>query len=110
MKNSNSGDAMKVVGALVLGAAAGATLGVLFAPNKGSKTRENIAGGAKTISKNLKQKFQGELDALKKRASKEVKDFKKQASETEKLVENRVIDAKSNLEHKFSNAVETSKS
>ena len=56
MKNSSS--TTKVVGALVLGAAAGAALGVLFAPKKGSETRQDIADSAKKMSKNLKNKFQ----------------------------------------------------
>ncbi|UPT70746.1 MAG: YtxH domain-containing protein [Flavobacterium sp. JAD_PAG50586_2] len=55
MRNSST---TKVVGALVVGAAVGAALGVLFAPKKGSETRQDIADNAKKMSKNLKNKFQ----------------------------------------------------
>ena len=55
MKNSN--DAFKVIGALVLGAAAGAALGVLFAPKKGSETRQEIAENAKKMTKKLKKVY-----------------------------------------------------
>lgn len=66
----NSNNALKVVGSLVLGAATGAALGVLFAPHKGSKTRKNIAGTAKKMTKELKKKFKGEIKGLKNKADK----------------------------------------
>lgn len=56
MKNSN--DAMKVIGALVIGAAAGATLGVLFAPDKGTKTRKKFLNKGKNCINDLKNKFE----------------------------------------------------
>ena len=116
-----SSDTTKVVGALVLGAAAGAVLGVLFAPKKGSETRKDIADNAKKMSKNLKNKFQGQVDDFKKTASREVKELRKQADQAEKfieskagslrdVVENKVADAKSNLNHKVDNVVEAAKS
>lgn len=52
MKNSAN-----VIGALFLGMTVGAVLGVLFAPAKGSETRRKIAGGAKNVSDDLKNKI-----------------------------------------------------
>ena len=43
--------------ALLLGAAIGAGVGILFAPDKGSKTRENIKDGLDDMTDNLKNKF-----------------------------------------------------
>jgi len=47
---ANSG---KLVAAVLLGAAAGATLGVLFAPDKGSELRRRITSRASELGDNL---------------------------------------------------------
>ena len=91
MRNSNS--SMKVVSALVLGAAAGAAIGVLFAPKKGSETRQDLADNAKKAGKNLKDKFQGQVDEL-----------KNQVAKAERFIEDNVSDAKNNFEDRFSDA------
>lgn len=50
----------KVMGALLLGAAIGGGLGVLFAPHKGSKTRKRIMAKGSDMSDTIK----GKLDAF----------------------------------------------
>ena len=52
MSNTN-----KVLSALLIGAAAGAVLGILFAPDKGEETRERIAGSANDLADSLKEKL-----------------------------------------------------
>lgn len=100
----SSGDNMKVVGALVLGAAVGATLGVLFAPKKGSETRQNIADNAKKMGKNLKDKFQDQVDGLKSQVAKAEKFIEDNAENIKSNVEDRFADAKNNIESKVSSA------
>ena len=61
-------DSGKVIGALLVGALAGAALGILFAPNKGSKTRGRLIGGAKDLANDLKKKMKNEASALRNKA------------------------------------------
>jgi gas vesicle protein len=106
MKSSST---TKVVGALILGAAAGAALGVLFAPKKGSETRQDIADNAKKLSKNLKDKFQGQVDDLKNQVARAEKFLEDNISSVKGNAEDRLADAKSNVEHKIGNAVDRAK-
>lgn len=56
MKSSN------VLLGIIGGAAAGALLGILFAPEKGSKTRRRILDKSKDYADELKEKFDDLLD------------------------------------------------
>lgn len=47
----------KIITALAAGLAAGAILGVLFAPDKGSETRKKINEEGKKLADDLKEKF-----------------------------------------------------
>jgi gas vesicle protein len=62
----DSGNSIKLLGAVILGAAIGATLGVLYAPDKGTETRKKIAGGADLLTDSLKDKFNLLLEEAKK--------------------------------------------
>lgn len=59
MENSNNSG--KVIGALILGAAIGGVLGILFAPEKGAKTRKKLIGRGQDLTDAIKEKFNGLL-------------------------------------------------
>ena len=57
-------DNTKVVVALLAGLAAGAALGILFAPEKGDETRDKLAESLKNLGDSIKETAAAEIDNL----------------------------------------------
>lgn len=57
-------DSTKVVAALLAGIAAGAALGILFAPEKGSETRDKLNDALKNLGDAIKDRAAEEIDNL----------------------------------------------
>ncbi|HTB53489.1 MAG TPA: YtxH domain-containing protein [Ferruginibacter sp.] len=55
----------KILAAVLLGVAAGAIAGILFAPDKGSVTREKIKEAGEDLKNNLKEKVNEFVDSVK---------------------------------------------
>lgn len=68
METSNNNT--KLLGALLLGSAIGAGLGILFAPRKGSETRRKIMNKGNDLTDSLKDK----VDSVKEKANHFMKD------------------------------------
>jgi gas vesicle protein len=58
----NSGS--KVLLGVLAGAAAGAVLGVLFAPDKGPETRRRLSEGSRDVASSLKDRFSDLVDNI----------------------------------------------
>lgn len=61
----NSDATGKIVGALLIGAAIGGAMGILFAPDKGSETRKKLSGKTGDIAHLLQEKFEAFLEQAK---------------------------------------------
>lgn len=55
-------DNSKVIVALLVGVAAGAALGLIFAPEKGSETRDKLAESLKSLGNSIKETAAAEID------------------------------------------------
>ncbi|HMK06039.1 MAG TPA: YtxH domain-containing protein [Flavobacterium sp.] len=89
--SSNSGNAMF---ALLAGAAIGAVVGILYAPDKGTRTREKLREGFDDAKNNLKDKLENASDELKNR-------FSGASFDLEETYENLV----SNMSHKAEDVI-----
>ena len=57
-------DNTKVMVALLAGLAAGAALGILFAPEKGEETRDKLSESLKNLGDSIKETAAAEIDNL----------------------------------------------
>lgn len=88
MENVNNRGRL-ILGSLLAGAIVGGTLGVLFAPHKGTKTRKNIAKNVK----NTASKFKKEMDQ-------DGQYIKKKALDFENILEDKMSVATSSFKNK----------
>ena len=65
-QSNNTG---QILGALLVGAAIGGVLGVLFAPEKGSETRKSISSKGEELSGSIKDKFNDLISEIRKDAT-----------------------------------------
>lgn len=76
---SNTGQTLL---ALITGAAIGAGIGILYAPDKGSKTREKLSKEAKKAQKKLNKQIQETSSTLSDRAQRARISFEQKLNET----------------------------
>lgn len=81
----------KVLLGLVAGAAAGALLGILFAPEKGSVTRKKISDKGSDYADSIKEKFSDIIDDISDKydgAREDVSDFAKKGKDKKENAKN----------------------
>ncbi|MFD1258318.1 YtxH domain-containing protein [Mucilaginibacter terrae] len=79
-KEEGLGDGTKVVLALIAGLAAGAALGILFAPEKGAETRDKLSESLSNLSDTIKETAAAEIDKLSSLKTKVVDNIKTKIS------------------------------
>ncbi len=82
MESSNN--PRKIIGALLLGAAVGGALGILFAPDKGSRTRKKIRDKGDDLSDTMQEKLNDFFEEVKKEietVKEKANDFMKDGSD-----------------------------
>jgi gas vesicle protein len=72
----------------LIGAALGATAGILFAPDKGTATRKKIAKKAKEAGDNVKESVSEQYEDLKDFVSEKLSKMKKKMPDVEETVNN----------------------
>lgn len=80
-------DNTKTAIALLAGLAAGAALGLLFAPEKGSETRDKLSDSLKNLGDSIREKAAEEIDNLTELKEKIVNNIKTKVKEAESDLE-----------------------
>lgn len=101
-----SSNTQKTVLALLTGAAIGASLGILFAPDKGSKTREKIKDGFDDAKHNLKNKISKTSEDLRERFLKKKLNTEESFEDLVSTMSHRTEDVISFLESKLADLKE----
>ena len=101
--SNNTGNTLLAV---LSGAAIGAGIGILFAPDKGSRTREKIKDGYEDTKNDLLRKFQNVSDELKSKFSKSKNDFDGSYEDLVSNVSHKTEDMISFLESKLADLKE----
>jgi len=76
-------DNTKTAIALLAGLAAGAALGLLFAPEKGTDTRDKLSESLKNLGDSIKEKAAEEIDSLTELKDKIVSNIKSKVQQAE---------------------------
>ncbi len=76
-------DNTKTAIALLAGLAAGAALGLLFAPEKGTETRDKLSESLKNFGDSIKEKAAEEIDSLTELKEKIVSNIKSKVKQAE---------------------------
>lgn len=83
-------DSGKIVTALLAGLAAGAVLGVLFAPEKGSETREKINDSLGDLADAIKERAEEQFDQLNEFKEKMLAAVKTKMAKPEAILEDEI--------------------
>lgn len=87
--------------ALLAGAAIGVGLGILFAPDKGSKTREKLKDNFDDLSDEIKSKFNSVAEDMQNQFSRTKGDFKESVDDAISNSSEKIDDVISFLEDKL---------
>ncbi|MBI1191642.1 MAG: YtxH domain-containing protein [Bacteroidetes bacterium] len=77
----NSKHTAQIIGAALVGVAVGAVVGMLFAPEKGKKTRKRLMKGAEDAAENLTSTVKDQINALRHEAEQLEKAAKSKVNE-----------------------------
>lgn len=80
----------KIVTALLAGLTAGAVLGLLFAPDKGSETRDKIQDSLADLGDAIKERAEEQLDQLQDLKEKLVAAVKSKAAKAEAIIDDEI--------------------
>ncbi|MBD1430348.1 YtxH domain-containing protein [Sphingobacterium litopenaei] len=83
-------DSGKVVTALLAGLAAGAVLGLLFAPEKGSETRDKINDSLSDLADAIKERAEQQIDQLNELKEKVLASVKSKAHQVESIIDDEI--------------------